>query len=292
MKNKNLKSILIHISKYPVLGSAKSVILKCLSFIKLYKYIIFNPKEVRDTKNTIYLVYTAGKSGSQSVNKTLKNRLPHLNIFSVHFLSDEGLKASEDFNNNNFTTLKASKFKSVINDNPNSILKIISLVREPMSRDISDLFHNRNNYTDILGMKEMHIDGLIENFNKFDYEYALEWFDKEFKSYLNIDVFEYPFPHDKKYQIIRKGHIEILLMRAEDLSTTFCEAMKEFSKINFKNLINTNVGNNREDAQLYSSFKNALSVTKTDLDKRYNTKHTCHFYTEDEIIKFRKKWLK
>lgn len=130
MINKILKFILKHISKNPVLRWTKNVIKKCLSFIRLYQYIIFNPKEVHDTKNTIYLVYSMGKNGSMSVYKTLKNRLPHLNIFHVHFLSDDGLKAAEDFNNRNDQTLNANNIKNCIAKNENSVLKIISLVRE------------------------------------------------------------------------------------------------------------------------------------------------------------------
>lgn len=163
---------------------------------------------------------------------------------------------------------------------------------EPMSRDISDLFQNLSNYKNRFGMSEIDIDQLIKNFHKFDFEYTLEWFDKEFKNYLNIDVYENPFPHEKKYQIIKKGMTEILLMRTEDLSTLFYDAMKDFMGINFKKMIDANVGKNKEYSKLYTTFKNSLPVTKNELDKRYNTKYTRHFYTNDEILQFRNRWMK
>ena len=233
-----------------------------------------------------------GKNGSASVYQTLKTRFPHLNIFHVHFLSDSGLEEAEAFANRNGQTLEANKIKTVIDQNPNKVLRIITLVREPMARDVSDLFHNLSIYMKKFGMKEFDIDELINNFlNKFDYEYTLEWFDKELRNFLNIDVFEIPFPHDVKYKILKKGRIEVLIMRTEDLSNVFCDAMKEFTGVHFKKLINSNVARNKEYAQLYFSFIEALPVTAKNLDERYNTKYTHHFYTDEEIDRFRKKWL-
>jgi hypothetical protein len=233
-----------------------------------------------------------GKNGSASVYQTLKNRFPHLNIFHVHFLSDSGLKEAEEFTKRKGQTLEANKIKTVIDQNPNKVLRIITLVREPMARDVSDLFHNLSIYMKEFGMKEFDIDELIKNFlNKFDYEYTLEWFDKELRNFLDIDVFEIPFPHDVKYKILKKGRIEVLTMRTEDLSNVFCDAMKEFTGVHFKKLINSNVARNKEYAQLYFSFIEALPVTPKSLDERYNTKYTYHFYTDEEIDRFRKKWL-
>jgi len=80
--------------------------------------------------------------------------------------------------------------------NPPEKLYIISLVREPIVRNISTFFANFERYTgakcesssyDIPALKQLFL-------QNFPHRQPLEWFDERMKRYFDIDVYSKPFP--------------------------------------------------------------------------------------------------
>jgi hypothetical protein len=231
-----------------------------------------------------------GKVGSSSIYRSIKEKFPYANIFHVHFLTENGLKSADQFHNVNMHTHQASLIKKVVKENPSKTIKIITVVREPLARDISDMFQNMETYMKKFGLNEINVDKLIESFNDFDFEYTQEWLETELKSYFDIDVYKIPFPHDKKYLIVKKNGIELLLLRLEDLNTIFTKAMIKYTGVKFE-IIKANIGEKKSYARYYQTFIEKVPITRELFDRLYNTKYAKHFYTEKEINSFKEKWL-
>lgn len=96
-------------------------------------------------------------------------------------------------------------------------VRIISLVREPVARQISVMWQNIanvNRYSERVDFQEIERYYFKEGFENDEFE----WFPWQIENVFGIDIYEYPFDKEKGYGIIRSGNIEILLMKAERLS--------------------------------------------------------------------------
>ncbi len=180
-------------------------------------------------------------------------------------------------------------------------LNVITLIREPISKNISQFFQNvvvsypEFRYSEKL--KTLSTDGLISEITdffmkNFKHDDPLVWFDVELKQFTKIDVYKYDFPHDKGYRLYENEYFRILLIRLENLNVCISEAMAAFLGIeNFK-LINDNISDEKEYAKLYKELKKRITLSDIYIDKMYSSKMAKHFYTQTEIKKFRKKWQK
>jgi hypothetical protein len=138
-----------------------------------------------------------------------------------------------------------------------------------------------------------NIDELIEIFlNKFPHDSPLTYFDREFKGVLNVDIFSRDFQKTKGYQVYREREFDILLIRLEDLNTCFIEAVREFMGIDNLVLVNENLSVNKEYNVIYQIVKNSIKFPESFLDKIYFSKFSRHFYTDEELNGFKKRWLR
>ena len=92
--------------------------------------------------------------------------------------------------------------------------KIISLVREPIGRNMSEFFHRFKMYTGTPFENHNYslddIRGLY--LERLDHDFPLEWFDNNFKKHFGVDVYEKLFPK-KGYEYYGNSDIDILLMK-------------------------------------------------------------------------------
>ena len=166
---------------------------RLLYFFKKNFYVLFNRKEYLLLNNNIFIAYTMGKVGSITIEKAISQKVFYNKVFHVHFLSQPGLKAHKEFNKTDSGYKLAARFEAEWKNNKHKRLKVITLVREPVSRDISDLFENYYRYIPEQKETGIILDKMLDQFKKFDHPYALEWFDKELKTYLGVDIYAYDF---------------------------------------------------------------------------------------------------
>ncbi len=172
-------------------------------------------------------------------------------------------------------------------------MRFVTLVRDPVARNLSIFFqayeyHAGANYKD----SELSVDELIDRF--FDgllHELPLEWFDKEFKATTGIDVYSYPFDHEKGYTIIKEGRFDLLILKVETSDEAKASGLGEFFEIPDFTLYHHNIGDNKEYADTYKKFKNRLELPTEYINHMYQSKYIQHFYTEAEQTDFRKHWL-
>lgn len=261
---------------------------------------------VRDfDANPPIVIYQMGKVGSSSVYRSLSNsRLPNP-VYQVHFLSEKGIREAEQY----FLTLempvtaqhiKRSKLlrKAMVKrQERGKRWKIITLVREPIGRDISDFFENVHKYYPYLIdepgkiKREESIRHLQEIFMNYDpaTDYACTWFDCELRNAFDIDVYNHPFNHADGFTIIRDKGIDLLILRLEDINRCFSKALTEFLEEPVS-MAKANISATKPYWDDYKWVKENIVLPRYVCSLIYSTKYATHFYNERMRIQFIEKY--
>ena len=116
-----------------------------------------------------------------------------------------------------------------------------------------------------------------------------DWFDERMKVDLGVDIFEEPFDKEKGYAVIKKGNIEIFVYKTEKLRGLENE-LREFLEVEDFCFRQDNDAKNKPYSLLYQYVKENIKFSKEFLDFYYCDERMKHFYTDEEIESFRKKW--
>ena len=258
-------------------------------------------KEIKNN-NEIILIYQMGKVGSKSIEQSLRDLNLKIPIYHLHFLSPNRVRRKIiDQKEKNLEIDKSIKIAKILwkeitqNKITNKKWKIITLVREPISRNISAFFQGieerfPNFYQDYYS-GSLDIEKLIDEFlNKYPHDSTLLWLDEELKFVFDIDVFSCPFPRSKGYTTFHKDNIDVLLIRSENLNQCFQESFSEFLNIDDIFLNRQNIGSEKKYAEIYKKFRETITLSESYINRMYKSKYTKHFYSEKEITEFRKNW--
>jgi hypothetical protein len=176
---------------------------------------------------------------------------------------------------------------------PKYPVKIISPVRDPISRNMSMLFQifqlsaNTKYPPDHYSIEELTT-LFLEN---FPHDEAIKWFDEEFKPALDIDVYEYPFPQEKGFLRIHTDWVDVLLLKIELDDKVIEAAIAEFLEVESFSLNYANIGENKQYGNIYKAFREQVILPVEYIDKMLDSRYAKHFYTDDERSRFREKWM-
>jgi hypothetical protein len=244
--------------------------------------------------NIPILVYQMGKVGSSSVTESLKHYDFHF-VFQVHWMYPKNIASicREYLEKNRVPpdeSLGEMFYQTIIRFKKKT--KIITLVREPISRNMSAFFQNFKRFVGKdYGKANLILEKLTDTFiNEYRHTVPLTWFDQEMKLTLGIDIFEYPFPKREGHLIIKKGNFELLVLKLETSDLVKEKIIADFLNIPDFHLVNTNVGKNKEYAQTYAEFIRSIKLPEGYIDIMCNSEYTQHFYTAEEIEKVRLQW--
>ena len=241
------------------------------------------------------LIYQMGKVASSSIKLTLSS-FNELDVIHTHHLSYSNTRAL----NSRKTDLgwhKLSNNPQEIKELFNAIckekqVKIITLVREPISRNISAFFQTIEHITGVKNIySQASVNELVHVFLKqYPHEVPLYWFENEFYKSLDVNIYNYSFPKNTGAQIIKKGKFEILVMHHNLVDATKKEYLEKL--LNIKNIIikNKNISTEKPYNDVYKSFINNIKIPKNYLLKMLNSKYVQHFYTKQEIDLIYNKW--
>lgn len=256
------------------------------------------------------IIYQMGKVGSSTVFSSLKQSDIQNPVIQIHFLSKNGIEEAEAYfqnlpnpvNAHHIQRSKTLREKIIRNRfDPNLSWRIVTLVRDPIAREISDFFQNINLYHPELFDQNAKLDEnrstkllceILNNFNE-SADYACTWFDKELKAVFDIDVFSYPFDTKKGYSIMEKGNVKVLCIRLEDLDTVFGDAMTRLlsKKLHFT-LHKKNIGQEKPLSESLKVTLEKLVLPNDTYNKIYSSRFVRHFYSQDMIDSFIAKWRK
>jgi len=257
-------------------------------------YRLTHIRKWKQGQKKVYLVYTPGKVGSQSIYLTLRNHLMESNVFHIHFLSYEWL-CKHDFDGSEKATVvqQVKQIYSLLRSDIN--LKIICIVRDPISKTISQLFQTPKAFgipeKSLLKLSPIEISDLLIAHKKHFYS-SCEWFDNEFFKFTTIDVYQKIFDHVEKKQVIESNNIHALILRTEDLKheDLVLENLGNFVEKPIRRLIIGNRTENKTTGELYREVKSIMRFPEDFLKQIYSSKYCQHFYTKQEVNSFIDHW--
>ncbi|WP_187254498.1 putative capsular polysaccharide synthesis family protein [Alkalicoccus halolimnae] len=177
-------------------------------------------------------------------------------------------------------------------------LKIISLVREPVSRNMSMYFHafhvplmDINKHKDNRREENTNMEAFRNDFfKKFNHTYGVNWFHEEFQRAWGVNIYEYPFNREEGHTVIREGNLEILLLKMERLNDSET-VIADFLDLPEFELKNDNMGSKKWYHAVYKEFKEKLHPKREYLHQLYESDYMSHFYTDDEKASYQEKYL-
>ena len=258
--------------------------LRCLLFYAMH------PRLFIRLRHTIILVYTMAKVGSMTVRHNLQELIEFKKIFHIHNLTLEGIAERERFEGTERITQQERKARELLLSRDNYRAKIITLVRDPISRELSNVFHNIEHYLPGRNPDQITLAEIQKAFENVGHGWTLNWFDKEFKTFLGEDIFSYPFDPAKGYEIYNWPKADILVLRLEDLNRVYQKAIWEFLGIRALPLRSRNVNEGKKTSSLYNEFKNQFRLNSERAKLVYGSKLATHFYSPQEIENFISKW--
>lgn len=163
---------------------------------------------------------------------------------------------------------------------------VITLTRDPLAQSVSSLFQSavRRDYIDDDPSKM-----LATHLAQHDVYRVLGWFDNELSRYLGIDIFDQQFKRGEPL-FIQSPAVRLLLLRREDLDRVGPAALSEFAGVTIDKMEHANVGDQKNYADAYQRFRAEAQLPRALVDKIYDSRYARHFYSDDEIARFRAAW--
>jgi hypothetical protein len=239
------------------------------------------------------VIYQMGKVGSQTVYRTLRAaRLPNP-VYHVHWLSPDSISDVEERYRNSGTgimprhLITSRILRRRLDRDPQASWFIITLVRDPVARTISEFFELvRIFYPELITSDgSVHADRAIEvlqrAFENFDEstDRACTWFDRELKAVFGIDVFTHPFGQQGGYSFIRDRDVQVLVLRLEDLDRNIMTLARFLSLSEPLHMVRANLSTTKEIASAHRFVLDNLCIPKPVCARIYSSRYAEHFYT-------------
>lgn len=255
----------------------------------------------------VTVLYQMGKVGSTSVHDALLGAELDTPVYKVHFLSDQGIAHGEKFHQETLKNpweetphIKTTKLvREAMAADPDLRLDVVTLVREPVRREVSEFFQ----YVEALHPELLDEDGRLKTqraarvlqarfmFYNESNNYTCRWFDMEIKELFGLDVFAYPFDHEQGYTLIEEGNVRLLILRLEDLDQTLNPGLRKLVGPGYKDWEGrANVGAKKDRGGQYKELVSNFRLRRPIAEKVYGTTYARHFYTEAERDDLTARW--
>jgi hypothetical protein len=275
-------------------------------------------RKQKQYKGPPLVLFQMGKVGSSTIRSSLHALDLDMPIYHTHLLTKARIAETEEkrkkfFRTERYSYLKRPWLNQFLRKQVDDGLldgkkwKIVTLTREPIARNISTFFENlevklldsgdqyeiKSDYYDIdpIIVKLDDTQELTDLFfDRLRHDSPLVFFDRELKGVFGVDVFASEFSVSKGYKIYKDEKTDVLLIRLENLDDCARDAFKDFLGIDNFTLIDTNIGREKVYAPIYKKLKDSIVLPESYIERMYASKYMRHFYSEEEIARFRAKW--
>jgi len=268
----------------------------------LYAMALLKTKHFRvDGNSAPLIVFTMGKTGTRSLYCSLEQAVRDRPLYYLHCISESGAEMANRFSVTPrspapvFNYWAASYLRGKFAEMGRSRWDIITSVRDPVAVNLSAFFQTIEHWMPDFMVRQKRQDigvsELVSLFvEQFPHEYSLSWFDAEVLPFFGIDVYAYPFPKQKGYTVIEAEQASMLVFKLEQLDDCCAEAVNDFLDLDTFRLERHNSTEDKEYADIYRTFVQQIRLPEVYLDSMYSSKLVRHFYSEDEIYRFRQRW--
>ncbi len=200
-------------------------------------------------------------------------------------------------------------------------IKIVTAVRDPIAQNVSFFFQLNTRFCDIQEYWKdggdvqilwdawiAHVLGKKFRINRKSAEIRFEYmdyinqllhnviciqnfFEENFEKYNHINVYDYPFDRKKGYSIIKDRNTEVFIYQLEKLNEIQND-LGQFLGIEDFRLTNDNVGSEKWYAPAYQQALKELKFSREYFEYCYDSKLVKHFYSEEDIDRFKCRWSK
>jgi hypothetical protein len=244
-------------------------------------------------EGTPIVVFSMAKTGSSALLSAVSDAVPNL-PFHIHLMAPDTIARSEASYRQTDRTVRPthlwqSQYLTTRPPTPESPWVVVTAVREPVARSASEFFQSGAR------LGRLHdaattMPRLEEFATRQGIPHTLRWFDTEFKKGLGVDVYQHPFDPARGYAVIETPAVRVLVLRQESFEVAG-PALREFLGLSREpEIVKENVGSNKEYSELYSSVVRDVRFPKATLDLAYNNRFCRHFYSPEEIERFRRSW--
>jgi len=232
------------------------------------------------------LIYQMGKVGSSSVYNALKKA--DVDSLHVHFITPQGRRSAARWRRNENIPLPQHIHTGFllhkwIKMNPRKI-RIITLVRDPVAVHLSGSYMLKH----LTGLSSKNLQKSIQSMHQSlsgRSGYIFHWFENEINALLGINILEEPFDRNEGYSLINRKNISILVLKLENLDDLFSNVLRTF----VGKAVQPAQSRVEQDAK-YEEIKSQIHFPETELDRIYGHPWMKHFYSENEIQRFKNKW--
>ena len=170
-----------------------------------------------------------------------------------------------------------------------SAIKIVTLIREPVSRNISAFFQNFKRDTGLeINSCSKSLYELRDMFLlNYPHEIPWVWFDNNIRKHFGIDVYKYPFPSDG-FHVICRNNVELLILRSDLPDAKKSSIIGEFVGLPSFSISNSNLSSEKDYSEFMEAFK-SIKLPLWYLHRLSATKYMKHFY-RDEISEMIQTW--
>jgi hypothetical protein len=246
----------------------------------------------------VVLVYQMGKVASSSVTQALR-RVDGLRVFQLHEMSPDGLRHLRAALRQGGVpadwletyVLCRALYRDIVEAGRRA--KVITLVREPVGRNISFYFQNLDLLWQTADAHEkVGLIRLLEEYlDRFDHDDTLVWFDLEFKAALGVDLYAHEFPHALGHLRLDAGPHEILVLRSDLNDSVKAKCLAEFLEVEGVTLVPENVSAQKPYADTHREFMRRVRLPEGYVDRMLDSKYARHFFSPEERDALRSKWL-
>lgn len=197
-------------------------------------------------------------------------------------------------------------------------VKIITAVRDPISQNISTLYQGiangkihrewiaksdfksvnerkdefSNMYEDVSCLFTMFIQDYVYS-SKDNHEndvviLPIQKFIVKFNNMI-LNLYEHKFDKEKGYSIINEGNLEIFVYRLDKLNDVVDELFNWLG-VPFENLENGNITSDKWVGESYKYALDKIEFSQEYFERCFEEEYLQHFYTEEDIVKLKKRW--
>lgn len=251
--------------------------------------------KLKHPNRTPVIVHQMGKVASTSVSSSLAEAGDR-DVFHTHRLNPRTLNIRLRYHERTNTAVpRVDRAAQFIIENFLSRgrkVQLVSLVREPIARNISAYFETLDTRW---GIKDAHvsipIEQLLERFiDEYDHDIPDKWFDDEIRETVALDVFEKPFPQQQGYVLLGNERADLLVMKHDLDDGLKGVALGKLLGTEPLKVKRANVGRRKKYGNTYETFRRSIRLREAFVRRMLDSRYARHFYTPKEREIAFQKW--
>jgi hypothetical protein len=166
---------------------------------------------------------------------------------------------------------------------PEHPAKFISVVRDPVSRNVSAFFQNFVGRDPEEWQNPASLKGFVDAFlEEYNHDVPLTWFKREPAATLGIDVYAKPFPSERGHATFQNDPFELLVLRVGLPDSEKADVIQSFLRMKKFHIRRVNTGKSKSYAEKYQAFKREVELPELYLRQMLDSQYARHFYSPEE----------